>query len=289
MKYRKLSKKKKQKRLIGIAGILLLVILVGVIVSVVRQQYLIMTAPEPDPAFHSKEQNFLNELSPRAQEIQEKHGILTSITLAQAILESDWGQSGLAQKGNNLFGVKGKSPQPMVTMTTKEFVDGKWIEINANFRKYKDWNESLDSHAELFLNGTSWNKDKYNGVIAADDYKKAAQELQSAGYATDPDYAEKLINIIEKYDLALYDRIEDKIYYDTKSTGFGNVKKDVSGAIWTKPYGLSGALKVEEINYYKREDLKLLREAKTDSGTWYQIAVDTEPIGWVKQELIDKK
>lgn len=261
----------------------------GVIASVVRQQYLIMTAPEPDPAFHSKEQNFLNELSPRAQEIQEKHGILTSITLAQAILESDWGQSGLAQKGNNLFGVKGKSPQPMVTMTTKEFVDGKWIEINANFRKYKDWNESLDSHAELFLNGTSWNKDKYNGVIAADDYKKAAQELQSAGYATDPDYAEKLINIIEKYDLALYDRIEDKIYYDTKSTGFGNVKKDVSVAIWTKPYGLSGALKVEEINYYKREDLKLLREAKTDSGTWYQIAVDTEPIGWVKQELIDKK
>lgn len=261
----------------------------GVIASVVRQQYLIMTAPEPDPAFHSKEKNFLNELSPRAQEIQEKHGILTSITLAQAILESDWGQSGLAQKGNNLFGVKGKSPQPMVTMTTKEFVDGKWIEINANFRKYKDWNESLDSHAELFLNGTSWNKDKYNGVIAADDYKKAAQELQSAGYATDPDYAEKLINIIEKYDLALYDRIEDKIYYDTKSTGFGNVKKDVSGAIWTKPYGLSGALKVEEINYYKREDLKLLREAKTDSGTWYQIAVDTEPIGWVKQELIDKK
>ncbi|WP_180716242.1 glucosaminidase domain-containing protein [Listeria monocytogenes] len=289
MKYRKLSKKKKQKRLIGIAGILLLVILVGVIASVVRQQYLIMTAPEPDPAFHSKEQNFLNELSPRAQEIQEKHGILTSITLAQAILESDWGQSGLAQKGNNLFGVKGKSPQPMVTMTTKEFVDGKWIEINANFRKYKDWNESLDSHAELFLKGTSWNKDKYNGVIAADDYKKAAQELQSAGYATDPDYAEKLINIIEKYDLALYDRIEDKIYYDTKSTGFGNVKKDVSGAIWTKPYGLSGALKVEEINYYKSEDLKLLREAKTDSGVWYQIAVDTEPIGWVKQELIDKK
>lgn len=248
-----------------------------------------MTAPEPDPAFHSKKQNFLNELSPRAQEIQEKHGILTSITLAQAILESDWGQSGLAQKGNNLFGVKGKSPQPMVTMTTKEFVDGKWIEINANFRKYKDWNESLDSHAELFLKGTSWNKDKYNGVIAADDYKKAAQELQSAGYATDPDYAEKLINIIEKYDLALYDRIEDKIYYDTKSTGFGNVKKDVSGAIWTKPYGLSGALKVEEINYYKREDLKLLREAKTDSGVWYQIAIDTEPIGWVKQELIDKK
>ncbi|EGP9251359.1 GW domain-containing glycosaminoglycan-binding protein, partial [Listeria monocytogenes] len=51
----------------------------------------------------------------------------------------------------------------------------------------------------------------------------------------------------------------------------------------------SGALKVEEINYYKREDLKLLREAKTDSGVWYQIAIDTEPIGWVKQELIDKK
>ncbi|EAF5665683.1 glucosaminidase domain-containing protein [Listeria innocua] len=289
MKYRKLSKKKKQKRLIGIAGILLLIILVGVIASVVRQQYLIMTAPKPDPAFHSKEQNFLNELSPRAQEIQAEHGILTSITLAQAILESNWGQSDLAQQGNNLFGVKGKAPQPMVNMTTKEFVDGKWIEIKANFRKYKDWNESLEAHTELFLKGTSWNKDKYNGVIKADDYKKAAEELQTAGYATDPGYAEKLINIIEKYDLALYDRIDDKIYYDAKSTGYGNVKKDVSGAIWTRPYGLSGAQKVEEINYYKREDLKLLREAKTDSGVWYQISVKNDPIGWVKQELIDKK
>lgn len=109
-----------------------------------------MTAPKPDPAFHSKEQNFLNELSPRAQEIQAEHGILTSITLAQAILESNWGQSDLAQQGNNLFGVKGKAPQPMVNMTTKEFVDGKWIEIKANFRKYKDWNESLEAHAELF-------------------------------------------------------------------------------------------------------------------------------------------
>ncbi|CAK20589.1 GW domain-containing glycosaminoglycan-binding protein [Listeria welshimeri] len=289
MKYRKLSKKKKQKRLLGIAGILLLIILVGVIASVVRQQYLIMTAPEPDPAFHSKEQNFLNKLSPHAQEIQEKHGILTSITLAQAILESDWGQSGLAEKGNNLFGVKGKSPQPMVTMTTKEFEDGKWIEIKANFRKYKDWNESLDAHAALFLNGTTWNKDKYNGVVAADNYKKAAQELQTAGYATDPDYAEKLISIIEAHELQLYDRIDDKIYYDTKATGYGNVKDDVSGAIWTRPYGLSGAQKVEEINYYKREDLTLLREAKTDSGIWYQIAVKEEPIGWVKKELIEKK
>ncbi len=268
---------------------LVLIVLVGVIASVIREQYLIMTAPEPDPAFHSKEQNFLNELSPHAQEIQEKYGILTSITLAQAILESDWGQSGLAQKANNLFGVKGKPPQPIVTMSTKEFVDGEWIEVDANFRKYKDWNESLDAHAELFLNGTTWNEDKYNGVVAADDYKKAAQELQTAGYATDPDYAEKLTTIIESHDLQLYDRINDKIYYDTKSTGYGKVKKDVSGAVWTRPYGLSGAQKVEEINYYKREDLNLLREAKTDSGTWYQIAVNNEPIGWVKQELIEKK
>lgn len=268
---------------------LVLIVLVGFIASVIREQYLIMTAPEPDPAFHSKEQNFLNELSPHAQEIQEKHGILTSITLAQAILESDWGQSGLAQKANNLFGVKGKPPQPIVMMSTKEFVDGEWIQVDANFRKYKDWNESLDAHAELFLNGTTWNEDKYNGVVAADDYKKAAQELQTAGYATDPDYAEKLTTIIESHDLQLYDRINDKIYYDTKSTGYGKVKKDVSGAVWTRPYGLSGAQKVEEINYYKREDLNLLREAKTDSGTWYQIAVNNEPIGWVKQELIEKK
>lgn len=58
-----------------------------------------MTAPEPDPAFHSKEQNFLNKLSPRAQEIQAEHGILTSITLAQAILESDCTKAVWRKKG----------------------------------------------------------------------------------------------------------------------------------------------------------------------------------------------
>lgn len=80
---------------------------------------------------------------------------------------------------------------------------------------------------------------------------------------------EKLINIIEKYDLVLYDWIEDKIYYDIKLIGFGNVKKDVFGVIWMKLYGFFGVLKVEEINYYKCEDLKFLCEVKIDSGVWY--------------------
>lgn len=60
----------------------------------------------------------------------------------------------------------------MVMMIMKEFVDGKWIEINVNFWKYKDWNELFDLYVEFFLKGIFWNKDKYNGVIVVDDYKK---------------------------------------------------------------------------------------------------------------------
>ncbi|MEN2666816.1 glycoside hydrolase family 73 protein [Listeria aquatica] len=154
---------------------------------------------------------FHQQTRPRAQQIQKEHNILTSVTLAQAILESNWGKSELAIKANNLFGVKGSAGVPLINMTTKEFQDGKWIEIKANFRKYTSFDESLDDHANLFLNGTSWAKDKYRAVIDARDYKTAAKAIMDAGYATDPTYASKLTTLIEDYDLTSYDEVGAKV------------------------------------------------------------------------------
>lgn len=148
---------------------------------------------------------FINSLAPHAQELQAQYGILPSIILGQAILESDWGNSSLASEYNNLFGIKASEGEEQVTLETLEFINEEWITIQGSFRVYNNWNESLDDHTLLFVNGVSWNPELYNGVLAATNYQEAATALQEAGYATDPDYAAKIIAVIEEHQLTQYD------------------------------------------------------------------------------------
>ncbi|MHC5248142.1 glycoside hydrolase family 73 protein [Enterococcus sp. LJL90] len=149
---------------------------------------------------------FITTLVPHAQELQNQYGILPSIILGQAILESDWGQSSLASEYHNLFGIKASEGESSVTLETMEFVNEEWITIQGDFRVYNDWNESLDDHTQLFVNGVSWNPSLYTEVLAAQTYQEAAAALQTAGYATDPDYAAKIIAVIEENQLNLYDQ-----------------------------------------------------------------------------------
>lgn len=148
---------------------------------------------------------FIDEIAPHAKVIQERHNILPSIILGQAILESDWGQSQLAATYGNLFGIKAYGDGDKVNLGTSEFVNGKWIEIKADFRVYPNWQASMDDHALLFVNGVDWNPNLYHGVIEATTYQEAAQALQEAGYATDPDYRQKIVGVIETYGLNQYD------------------------------------------------------------------------------------
>ncbi len=64
----------------------------------------------------------------------------------------------------------------------------------------------MKDHALLFVNGTSWNKNQYQDVLQATNYRDAAQALLKDGYATDPTYPDKLIQIIQKYHLSQYDK-----------------------------------------------------------------------------------
>nr|WP_036064103.1 GW domain-containing glycosaminoglycan-binding protein [Listeria fleischmannii] len=64
------------------------------------------------------------------------------------------------------------------------------------------------------------------------------------------------------------------------------MNSEENATIWTLPYGLIGAQKVEDIQYYKRDDLKLVQEAVTSSGKWYQFAIDEKVIGWIKADFI---
>ena len=140
-----------------------------------------------------------------------KEGILPSITAAQAILESGWGSSELAKApNNNLFGIKDSEDWhgEIVTVPTQEYLNGDYITVNAAFRKYASWNDSVVDHAKFFTS-TEWRKNNYRKVVNETDYRIAAQELKNAGYATDPSYAGKLISLIEAYKLYEWDAVSN--------------------------------------------------------------------------------
>ncbi|QYN56191.1 glycoside hydrolase family 73 protein [Lactobacillus panisapium] len=149
---------------------------------------------------------FIKEIGPIAKEVDREFELLPSITIAQACLESDYGQSSLSQKYNNLFGVKGTNPNTSAVLTTKEYVKGKWIVVKARFQIYDSYEASIRSHARLFQKGTTWNKQQYKHVLTAKDYRKQAHALVQDGYATDPNYADKLIKLIEQYHLDRFDK-----------------------------------------------------------------------------------
>ncbi len=149
---------------------------------------------------------FIKKIGPIAREVDKSFDLLPSITIAQACLESDYGQSDLAQKYNNLFGVKSSNPNTSAVMTTKEYTNGKWKTVKAWFQIYDSYEASIRAHARLFQNGTTWNAKQYKHVLAAKDYKTQAKALVTDGYATDPNYASKLISLINQYNLDQYDK-----------------------------------------------------------------------------------
>ncbi|ASJ54189.1 peptidoglycan hydrolase [Brevibacillus formosus] len=150
------------------------------------------------------QQEFIAKIAPAAVADMKKTRVPASLTIAQAILESNWGKSGLTVKANNLFGIKGTGPAGVCPMPTKEFYSGEWVTVTANFRAYNNWAESIADHSALILNGTKDKPTRYHGVLGA-DYKTAAHRIREGGYATDPAYPQKLISLIEKYELHQYD------------------------------------------------------------------------------------
>lgn len=127
----------------------------------------------------------------------EKSGIPASITLAQGIIESRFGNSRLATNGNNHFGIKCHKGWTGKKMYHDD------DERNECFRVYRNAEQSYEDHTE-FLQTRS----RYSFLFdyASTDYKNWAHGLKKAGYATNPKYASILINLIEKYQLYLYDR-----------------------------------------------------------------------------------
>jgi flagellum-specific peptidoglycan hydrolase FlgJ len=149
-----------------------------------------------------KPQDFIALIGPAARACHKAAGVPASITVSQAALESGWGESGLAKKANNLFGIKADIlwRGETVTLDTKEFIRGQWVVVPAKWRKYPTWQVSVDDHA-AFLKRNPRYKDCFLCVSA----QTFARALLKAGYATDPDYADKLICLIGVHNLSSLD------------------------------------------------------------------------------------
>ena len=149
------------------------------------------------------DKEFFNRIKDDVIRDMKQSGILASLTAAQGFIESASGNSGLTIKANNLFGMKGSYQGSFVTMKTKEFINGKYVVVDASFRKYPDWAASIKDHSDLFLRAS-----RYKNLIGEKDYKKACKNVQADGYATSPTYADTLIRTIERYKLYEWDQME---------------------------------------------------------------------------------
>lgn len=151
--------------------------------------------------FTGSQSEFIQKVSIGAIEAYKKYNILPSITIAQAILESGWGKSGLTNVSNNLFGIKAYGwSGAIVDMLTREVAaDGSEYYITASFRAYPTWEESIDDHSKVLM------QSNFTAVRNATDYKEAAYALLAGEYATEPTYPELIMSVIEDYRLYEYD------------------------------------------------------------------------------------
>lgn len=144
--------------------------------------------------------SFLETIKPYVVADMASTQILASLTASQAMIESRSGNSGLATKGNNLFGVKGKYNGQCVNMLTTEYYGGVAHKVYADFRKYPSWAESIADHSALFNRSA-----RYKNLRNCQDYEEACINVKLDGYATSPTYSATLINPIKKYKLWMWD------------------------------------------------------------------------------------
>ena len=146
------------------------------------------------------QQAFISLVAPGAVAAQQRYGVPASVTIAQAIEESAWGQSSLAAQYHNLFGIKGTGPAGSVTLPTQEYENGSWVTIDAQFAVYRNDAESIAGHAELLATSGY-----YARAMADRAYPDAFANNLTGVYATDPDYGANLIALMKLYNLYQYD------------------------------------------------------------------------------------
>ena len=147
---------------------------------------------------------FIEFIAPYAVQDMKSSGILASVTIAQAILESNWGKSGLSKNYNNYFGMKAGSSWTGKTVdisTTECDASGCHSGVPATWRVYESPIFSIQDHSRLL------HSNRYKDVVGVKDYERAITIIKNGGYATDPNYVSKIVSLIESNNLAEYDKM----------------------------------------------------------------------------------
>jgi len=136
--------------------------------------------------------NFIRGIIGDVTRVSNETGISLEFMLAQVALETGWGTKVLSGT-NNLFNIKADSSWtgPTATFTVREYINGKWVDVESKFRVYSSYEESINNWLDFLQSNP-----RYNKVFDPDvkgDLNKIAQAMEDAGYATDPMYAEKII------------------------------------------------------------------------------------------------
>ena len=165
----------------------------GVLLSAI-----LLSVPGGRAMAQAPQEQYIKKWAPTAVKEMYRSGVPASITLAQGLLESRWGQSALAAEGNNHFGIKCHNDWKGKTMKVDDDAKGEC------FRVYDSAEESFQDHSDFLRY-----RDRYKFLfdLKPTDYKGWAYGLKKAGYATAPTYAESLIKYIEKYKLYEYDTL----------------------------------------------------------------------------------
>ena len=212
----------------------------------------------------SKQTEFIRIVAPIAQieYANRNHAILPSVCIAQAALESGWNL-----KAKTLFGIKGKGE----SLKTTEFINGKYISVTDSFRTYPDLASSIDGYYEFLLT----NK-RYAGYIGLTDPQTQITAISRAGYATDPNYASKVMSIIRAYSLTQYDNTniecENNTEYIVNTPKGLNIRKEAN----------SKSAKLGAIPYNS------IVSVNSKNGSWYSVTYNGIT-GYVYSKYLSRK
>lgn len=188
----------------------------------------------------SKQSDFIKTIASLAQAEckSRKKWVLPSVCIAQAALESGWNLN-----AKTLFGIKGGGD----SLTTTEYINGKYVTTTASFKKYPTLASAVHGYYDLITE----NK-RYSMAVNNNNYQSTIKAIASGGYATDPDYANKIISIIQQYKLTDYDNYSLLTF--NEKTDVGKVVEDVIKGV----YGNGKARKknLENVGY----DYKIIQQ-----------------------------
>jgi N-acetylmuramoyl-L-alanine amidase len=258
-----------------------------------------------------EQKTFIERLVPLAQADMRYSGVLASITIAQACLESGYGTSELAVMASNLFGMKcnlsGNTWSSVWSgdkycKKTSECIDGRWMTVTAEFRQYPDIETSIRDHSMYLtgaMNGTAY---RYAGLAGEKDPRKAATIIKTGGYATDPDYVDKIMAVIDEWNLTQYDIVEgekkvmkiclDAGHYGKYNQSPCNSKYFESEMVWKlhlklKAYLNAMGIQVITTRNDQENDMNLYHRGAASKGCNLFVSLHSNACGSIVNNAID--